>query len=42
LFNALNQVNFDKPNTTASSADFGRILEADPGRIGQIALKIIW
>ena len=42
LFNALNQVNFDKPNTTATSADFGRILEADPGRIGQIALKVIW
>lgn len=42
LFNALNQVNFDAPNTTANSANFGRILSADAPRIGQIALKLLW
>jgi hypothetical protein len=42
LFNAFNQVNFAAPNTTASSANFGRILSADAPRIGQIALKLLW
>ena len=42
LFNAFNQVNFDAPNTTVSSASFGRITGADPGRIGQVAVKVLW
>ena len=42
LFNALNQVNFNAPNTTANSANFGRILSADAPRIGQVALKLLW
>ena len=42
LFNAFNQVNFDAPNTTVSSASFGRITGADPARIGQVAVKVLW
>jgi len=42
LFNALNQVNFNAPNTTANSANFGRIVSADAPRIGQVALKLLW
>jgi hypothetical protein len=42
LFNAFDQVNFDNPITTASAATFGRLTSADPGRIGQVAVKLIW
>jgi hypothetical protein len=42
LFNAFNQVNFGAPNTTANSANFGRITSADAPRIGQVALKLLW
>jgi len=42
LFNALNQVNFNAPSTNVSAATFGRITSADPGRIGQVALKFLW
>jgi hypothetical protein len=42
LFNAFNQVNFNNPNTTANSANFGRITGADAPRIGQVALKVLW
>jgi hypothetical protein len=42
LFNALNQVNFNGPNTTANSPNFGRITAADAPRIGQVALKLLW
>ena len=42
LFNAFNQVNFDGPSTNAGAATFGRITSADPGRIGQIAVKLLW
>jgi hypothetical protein len=42
LFNAFNQVNFSNPNTTANSANFGRITAADTPRIGQVALKLLW
>jgi hypothetical protein len=42
LFNALNQVNFNSPNTTANSANFGRITGAGSPRIGQVALKLLW
>ncbi len=42
FFNAFNQVNFNNPNTTLSSATFGRITGAAPGRVGQLAAKLIW
>jgi hypothetical protein len=42
LFNVFNQVNFDAPVTNVSATNFGRITGADPGRIGQLALKLIW
>jgi hypothetical protein len=42
LFNAFNQVNFNGPNTTVNSANFGRITSADAPRIGQVALKLLW
>ena len=42
LFNAFNQVNFNAPNSTASSASFGRITGAAAGRIGQLAVKLLW
>ncbi len=42
LFNAFNQVNFNAPNATANSPNFGRITSADAPRIGQIALKLLW
>jgi hypothetical protein len=42
LFNAFNQVNFDAPVTNASATNFGRITGADDGRIGQVALKLLW
>lgn len=41
-FNALNQVNFNNPNTTVSSATFGQITGALPGRVIQLAAKLIW
>ena len=44
LFNAFNQVNFDleTATTTASSASFGRITRSAAGRIGQVAIKLLW
>ena len=42
FFNAFNQVNFDPPNTSVASGSFGRILSAQPGRVIQLALKVIW
>lgn len=42
FFNAFNQVNFNAPNTTASSGSFGRITSADSGRVVQVAFKLIW
>ncbi len=45
LFNAFNQVNFAAPSTNASATTFGRITatrDNDPGRVGQIALKLLW
>jgi hypothetical protein len=42
FFNAFNQVNFNNPNTNASSATFGRITGAGSGREIQLAGKIIW
>ncbi len=43
LFNAFNQVNFALPVTNASATNFGQITatrDGDPGRIGQVALKL--
>ena len=42
FFNAFNHARFDKPNTSVSSGSFGRILSAQPGRIIQVAAKIVW
>lgn len=41
-FNALNQVKFNNPNTTVSSTTFGQITSAQPGRVIQLAAKLIW
>jgi len=40
LFNAFNQVNFNNPNTDASSSSYGTITSAAPGRNAQLALKL--
>jgi hypothetical protein len=42
FFNAFNQVNFNNPDTNASSGTFGRILAAQPGRVVQLAVKLVW
>ena len=42
FFNAFNQVNFNNPNTTVSSTTFGRITGAGPGRVVQLAAKLMW
>jgi hypothetical protein len=42
FFNAFNQVNFGQPQRLAQSGTFGRITSADPGRVVQLALKVIW
>jgi hypothetical protein len=42
FFNAFNQVNFNNPNTTVSSTTFGRITGTGPGRVVQLAAKLIW
>ncbi|MCU1326218.1 MAG: Outer rane receptor for ferrienterochelin and colicin [Bryobacterales bacterium] len=42
FFNAFNHARFDQPSTSVSSGSFGRILSAQPGRIIQVAAKIVW
>ena len=42
FFNAFDQVNFNNPVTNISSATFGRITGAGPGRVVQVAAKVIW
>src|SRR5579884_384643 len=42
FFNAFNQVNFDPPNVQVSSSSFGKIRSAQPGRVIQLALKLLW
>jgi len=45
LFNAFNQTNFAAPVTNASATNFGQITatrDGDPGRVGQIAIKLLW
>ena len=42
FFNAFDQVNFNNPVTNISSATFGRITGSGPGRVVQVAMKLIW
>ena len=42
LFNAFNDVNFNNPDATVSSATFGQIRGANVARVVQFAGKIIW
>jgi hypothetical protein len=42
LFNAFNQVNWGNPNTNRTSGSFGRITSAGAGRVGQLAMKLVW
>jgi hypothetical protein len=42
FFNAFNQVHFLPPNTTVGSGSFGQITAANPGRVIQLAAKLIW
>jgi len=42
LFNAFNNVNYNPPTSSASSATFARITSALPGRSIQFGLKIYW
>jgi hypothetical protein len=42
FFNAFNQVNFDPPNVQVSSTSFGQIRSAQPGRVIQVAMKLLW
>jgi len=42
FFNVFNQVNFNNPNTNLSSSTFGRITGVGPGRVVQLAAKLIW
>jgi hypothetical protein len=42
IFNVFNQVNFGNPNTTLTSANFGKITSASSPRIFQFALKYVF
>jgi hypothetical protein len=42
FFNAFNQVHFNPPNTTVGSGSFGQITGAGPGRVIQVAMKLLW
>ena len=42
FFNAFDQVNFNNPVTNISSPTFGRITGSGPGRVVQVAAKLIW
>jgi len=42
FFNIFNQVHFSPPNTTVGSGSFGQITSANPGRVIQVALKVLW
>ena len=42
FFNAFDQVNFNNPVTNISSTTFGRITGSGPGRVVQVAAKLIW
>jgi hypothetical protein len=42
FFNAFNQVNFSQPVSSVNSGNFGRITNASPGRVIQLAVKVLW
>ena len=42
VFNLLNRVNFDVPNRTAFTPNFGRIFSAGPARQMQLGVKLIF
>ena len=42
MFNVFNQVNFNNPDTQETDGTFGQITSANPGRIIQFALKLLW
>jgi hypothetical protein len=42
MFNVLNQVNFNNPDTTQTDSSFGQITSAQDGRVIQFALKLLW
>lgn len=42
LFNAFKQVNFNNPDTTLTDGTFGVITSAQPGRVIQFGLKLLW
>ena len=42
MFNAFNQVNFNNPDTQETDGTFGQITGANPGRVIQFALKLLW
>jgi hypothetical protein len=42
FFNAFDEVNFNNPNTNISATTFGRITGTGPGRVAQVAFKLIW
>jgi hypothetical protein len=41
-FNSLNHTNFGFPNSSLTSPTFGVISSSQPGRIVQVAMKLIW
>lgn len=42
FFNVFNQVNFDNPDARVNSGAFGRIRSAQPGRVIQFGLKLLF
>ena len=42
IFNVLNHVNFDVPNRTAFTPNFGRIFSAQPARQMQLGVKVLF
>jgi hypothetical protein len=42
IFNLLNRTNFDTPNRTFGTANFGRIFSAEPAREMQFGLKFLF
>jgi hypothetical protein len=42
FFNAFGHAQFNNPNGSFTSSNFGRVTSAKPGRIGQVSLKFLW
>jgi hypothetical protein len=42
VFNLLNRANFDTPNRTFGTANFGRIFSAEPAREMQFGIKLLY